>query len=49
MLKINLPSAVLLALAFSHIGYSAENPAPSKAPPICKQCRTNSGGLKDWI
>jgi len=31
MLKINLPSAVLLALAFSHIGYSAENPAPSKS------------------
>jgi len=31
MLKINLPSAVLLALAFSHVGYSAENPAPSKS------------------
>jgi len=31
MLKINLPSAVLLALAFSHVGYSAENPAPAKS------------------
>ncbi|MDD2800711.1 MAG: catalase/peroxidase HPI [Methylococcales bacterium] len=31
MLKINLPSAVLLALAFSQVGYSAENPAPSKS------------------
>ncbi|MDP3333603.1 MAG: catalase/peroxidase HPI [Methylococcaceae bacterium] len=31
MLKINLPSAVLLALAFSQVGYSAENPARSKS------------------
>lgn len=31
MLKINLPSAVLLALAFSQVGYSAENPAPAKS------------------
>ncbi len=31
MLKIKLPSAVLLALAFFQVGYSAENPAPSKS------------------
>ncbi|NOT68146.1 MAG: catalase/peroxidase HPI [Methylophilaceae bacterium] len=30
MLKINLPSAVLLALSFSQLGYAAENPAQSK-------------------
>jgi catalase-peroxidase len=29
MLKIKLPSIVLLALVFSQAGYSAENPAPS--------------------
>jgi hypothetical protein len=33
MLKIKLTSAVLLvlALAFSQVGYSAKNPAPSKS------------------
>jgi catalase-peroxidase len=31
MLKIKLPSVVLLALAFSQFGYSAENPEPSKS------------------
>lgn len=30
MLKINLPSAVLLALSFPQLGYAAENPAQSK-------------------
>ena len=30
MLKIKIPSVVLLAIAFSQVGYSAENPAPSK-------------------
>ncbi len=30
MLNVKLPSAVLLALAFSHAGYSAENPVPTK-------------------
>ena len=30
MLKIKLPGALLLALAFSQVCYSAENPAPSK-------------------
>ncbi|NOU15729.1 MAG: catalase-peroxidase, partial [Methylococcaceae bacterium] len=33
MLKINLTSAVLLALAFSHVGYAAENPVPSTNAP----------------
>lgn len=31
MLKINLSSAVLLVLAFSHVGYSAENSGSSKS------------------
>jgi catalase-peroxidase len=31
MLKTKLPNVVLLALAFSQVGYSAENPAPSKS------------------
>ena len=31
MLKIKIPSVVLLAIAFSQVGYSAENPAPSKS------------------
>ena len=31
MLKINLPSVLLLALALSQVGYSAENTAPSKS------------------
>ena len=30
MLKIKIPSVVLLAIAFSQVGYSSENPAPSK-------------------
>ncbi len=33
MLKINLTSAVLLALAFSQVGYATENPAPSTNAP----------------
>ena len=31
MSKIKLPSVVLLALAFSQVGYSAENPAPTQS------------------
>lgn len=30
MLRTKLPSIALLALAFYQVGYSAENPAPSK-------------------
>jgi catalase-peroxidase len=31
MLKMKLPSVVLLTIAFSQVGHSAENPAPSKS------------------
>lgn len=31
MLKMKLPSVVLLTIAFSHVGHSAENPAPAKS------------------
>jgi hypothetical protein len=51
MLKIKLTSAVLLvlALAFSQVGYSAKTQRLQKALRICKRFRTNSGGLKDSI